>query len=198
MATSSLAMAYPDPPAVDAAAEHRTLLQQVAADRDLAAYEQLFAHFGPRVKAMMLKSGADAAVADDIAQEVMLTVWRKVELYSAERGSVATWVFTIARNARIDRLRHSSSRPYEDVAELELASGEADAEAEAIAGQQAERVAAALAELPDEQRAIVELAYIDDLPQSRIAEKLSLPLGTVKSRLRLAYGKLRVNLEDLK
>lgn len=198
MAASSLAMAYSKDPAADAAAEHRALLDRIARERDLAAFESLFDHFGPRIKAMMLKAGADGALADDIVQDVMLNVWQKVEQYSPERGSAGTWIFTIARNARIDKLRHSSSRPYDDIAELELASEAEGGEAEAIASQEAERVALALAELPEDQREIVELAYMDDLPQSSIAEKLGLPLGTVKSRLRLAYGKLRRNLEDLK
>ena len=145
-----------------------------------------------------MKSGADHSLAEDLVQDVMMTLWRKVELYSPERGSVGTWIFTIARNARIDRLRRSSSRAHEDVDELELPSGEADAVDEVTAIQQAERVATALSGLPDEQRNVIELAYLNDMPQSEIASKLALPLGTVKSRMRLAYGKLKTELENVK
>jgi len=178
--------------------EHRNLIARIAGDRDRAAFKTLFLHFGPRIKALMLKSGVDYAQAEDLSQDVMMTVWRKVDLYVPERGTVSTWIFTIARNARIDRLRRNSSQPYEDVESLDLPSGEADAEDEAFAGQKADLVADALMELPDEQRQIIELAFVHDLPQSEIAARLELPLGTVKSRMRLAYGKLRAKLEELK
>ena len=178
--------------------EHRTLIARVAVERDSAAFGMLFDYFGPRVKALMLKGGADHALAEDIVQDVMMTVWRKVGLYAPDRGTVGAWVFTIARNARIDRLRRGSSRSYEDVDSLDLMSGERNAEDEAFASQQAARVADAMAELPQEQRQIVELSFVNDMPQSEIAAKLALPLGTVKSRLRLAYSKLRIEMEDLK
>lgn len=178
--------------------EHRALIARVATHRDRDAFEALFDYFGPRVKSLMIKSGADHALADDLVQDVMMTVWRKVELYTPGRGSVSTWIFTIARNARIDHLRRASSKPYDDVEELELASGDRDAEDEILSSQQAERIAEALVELPEDQRDVIRLAFTQDLPQVEIAAKLGLPLGTVKSRMRLAYGKLRRNLEDLK
>ena len=153
--------------------------------------------YGPRVKSWLVKSGSDSALADDLMQDVMMTVWRKVDLYNPKYGAASTWIFTIARNARIDRLRRSSSQPYLDVETIELASDEADGEDETFANQRAELVAEALAELPDEQKQVMELAFMEDLAQSEIAEKLSVPLGTVKSRMRLAYGKLRSKLEVL-
>ncbi len=181
-------------PDVDA---HKAMIARIAADKDRAAFKALFLHFGPRIKALMQKAGASSDIADDLVQEVMMSLWRKAHLYSPEKGNVSTWIFTIARNARIDRLRRQSSKPYEDVEAIELASPEPDGEAEMYVSQRSERVASALAELPPEQKQIMELAFINDLPQSQIAEKLSLPLGTVKSRMRLAYGKLRPVLEDL-
>ena len=184
--------------AADRDSEHKRLIAQVAADRDRVAFEALFLHFGPRIKALMMRSGADQALAEDLVQDVMMAVWRKVHLYAPERGSVSTWVFTIARNARIDRLRRSASRPYEDIDGLEIPAGDAGADSDVLARQRAERIAEALSELPDEQRQIIELAYVHDKPQSRIAEDLELPLGTVKSRMRLAYGKLRDKLEELR
>ena len=184
--------------AADRDSEHKRLIARVAADRDRVAFEALFLHFGPRIKALMMRSGADQALAEDLVQDVMMAVWRKVNLYAPERGSVSTWVFTIARNARIDRLRRSASRPYEDIDELEIPAGDEGADSDVLARQRAERIAEALSELPDEQRRIIELAYVHDKPQSRIAEDLDLPLGTVKSRMRLAYGKLRDKLEELR
>jgi len=178
--------------------QHKALLQRVAQSGDREAFEALFSHFAPRIKALMIKSGSVNSEAEDIAQDVMLKVWRKSALYAAGKGAVSTWVFTIARNSRIDRLRKKSSVPYDDIDDIELASNDAGAEEEVLANQQAQHVSAAISQLPDEQRNIIDLAFLHDMPQSEIALKLSLPLGTVKSRMRLAYDKLRLNLEYLK
>jgi len=175
----------------------KELMARLADDHDRDAFRGLFEHFGPRIKAFMMKSGADGAFAEDLVQDVMMTVWRKVGLYAPDRGSVSAWVFTIARNARIDRLRHASSRPYDDVDEVNLASDEPDGEARVYDRQRSERVADALAALPDDQRKVMEMAYIRDIPQTSIADELNIPLGTVKSRMRLAYGKLKISLEEL-
>lgn len=183
--------------AINPGGEHRALISRIATSRDREAFAELFAYFGPRIKAIMMKGGADAALAEDLAQDVMMTVWRKVNLYAPERGTVSTWIFTIARNARIDRLRKGSSQPYEDIDDMELVSDAPNAEDETLAGQQAVRVRSALDELPNEQREVIELAYLHDVSQSEIASRLSLPLGTVKSRLRLAYAKLRTELKDV-
>lgn len=175
---------------------HKRLMAQLAQSQNRDAFKALFVFFGPRLKAMMIKSGADHATADDLVQEVMMTVWRKCALYSPARGAVSTWMFTIARNARIDRLRKGSSRPYADIDEMELASDDPNAEQAVSAGQQSELVSEALSELPDEQKHIMEMAFMHDLSQSEIAKKLSVPLGTVKSRMRLAYVKLRLKLKE--
>lgn len=175
-----------------------TALMSRICERDRAAFETLFVHFGPRVKALMLKSGAEHSVAEDIVQDVFMSVWRKADYYAPERGTVSTWIFSIARNARIDRLRRQSSRPYEDISEMEFEAPEPDAEEELAMVQRADKVAEAMVELPEEQRQIIELAYMNDMPQSEIATRLSLPLGTVKSRMRLAYAKLKQKLEEIR
>src|SRR6185437_16072095 len=100
--------------------DDQDLINRVACDSDRAAFQCLFLRFGPKVKALMIRSGAAADVAEDLVQDVMLTLWRKAALYSPERGSVAAWVFTIARNLRIDRLRRQSPQAYEDIADLNL------------------------------------------------------------------------------
>ena len=163
--------------------------------QDRRAFEKIYCHFGPRVKALLLKSGADPALAEDIVQDVFVSVWQKAGQYAPERGTVSAWIFTIARNVRIDRLRRRSSQPYLDVTAIELADDSTDAEEALDTAQRAELVARAVVELPDDQRQVIELSYVCDLAQSEIADRLSLPLGTVKSRMRLAYAKLKQKLE---
>jgi RNA polymerase sigma-70 factor (ECF subfamily) len=167
-----------DDPPERLAETHRSLIARIAVSRDREAYKALFLHFGPRVKALMLKAGADHSMAEDLVQDVMMTVWRKVELYTPERGAVSTWIYTIARNARIDRLRRNSSRAYEDLEGMDLPSDDPSR--------------------PDDQKQIIELAYVHDMSQNEIADRLAIPLGTVKSRMRLAYGKLKVKLEEMR
>jgi RNA polymerase sigma-70 factor (ECF subfamily) len=174
------------------------LLQRVAANGDVEAFRVLFDTYAPRVKSYMLRQGADPATAEELAQETLLAVWRKAALYSDEKGSATTWIFTIARNLRIDRLRkevvwqplpeNNDERPSEDPApDEELSERERGA-----------RVRAMLAELPADQSEVVNLAFIEGLSHSEIAARLGLPLGTVKSRMRLAYQKIRDALEDLR
>jgi RNA polymerase sigma-70 factor (ECF subfamily) len=150
------------------------------------------------VKAYMMRQGADPATAEDLAQETLLTVWRRAALYVEEKGSAATWIFAIARNLRIDRLRREV--PWQELPEggPEPASSEALPD-EAVAEKERQaRVRAALATLPPEQHEVVALAYLEGLSHGEIAQRLRLPLGTVKSRMRIAYQKIRAGLEDLK
>jgi RNA polymerase sigma-70 factor (ECF subfamily) len=170
-------------------------IEDVAPMRDENAFQRLVLTFTPKVRAMMLRQGADAETADDIAQETMLTVWRKSHLFVAEKGSIATWIYTIARNLRIDRARrHVVWLPYDD-GYGEVASSEELVEERLVRQEEEASVLAALAVLPAEQRQIIHLAFIDGMSHSKIARKLQLPLGTVKSRVRLAYQKLRDTVE---
>jgi RNA polymerase sigma-70 factor (ECF subfamily) len=173
------------------------LLRRVADRTDPAAFRQLYEAFGPRVKAYMMRMGADPGTAEDLAQETLLTVWRKAGLYAADKGSMTTWVFAIARNLRIDRLRREV--PWQELPEGRMAETcvEALPDEKLAEKERQERVRAALAELPDEQRQVIVLAYIEGLPQSAIAARLALPLGTVKSRMRIAYRKVRAALEGM-
>jgi RNA polymerase sigma-70 factor (ECF subfamily) len=185
-------------PAADTPRLMADLLQRVAANGDVEAFRALFEAYAPRVKSYMLRQGADAATAEELAQETLLSVWRKAGLYSDEKGSATTWIFTIARNLRIDRLRkevawqplpeNNDERPSEDPAPDEELSER----------ERAEKVRAMLAELPPDQSEVVNLAFLEGLSHSEIAKRLDLPLGTVKSRMRLAYQKIRDALEDLR
>ncbi len=172
------------------------LLRRVAEKADVAAFRELYQAYGPRVKAYMMRQGADAATAEDLAQETLLTVWRRAALYTQEKGSAATWIFAIARNLRIDRLRREV--PWQELPrEHEEAADELPAD-EVLSGKERQaRVRAALAELPSEQHEVVVLSYIEGLSHGAIAARLGLPLGTVKSRMRIAYQKIRAALEDL-
>ena len=173
------------------------LLQRIAERADPAAFRELYEAYGPRVKAYMMRQGADAGTAEDLAQETLLTVWRKAALYAGDRGSMTTWVFAIARNLRIDRLRREV--PWQELPEGRLteASSEPLPDEAMAEKERQERVQAALAELPPEQKDVVILAYLEGLSHSEIADRLGLPLGTVKSRMRIAYQKIRQTLESL-
>ncbi|WP_227428230.1 sigma-70 family RNA polymerase sigma factor [Roseibaca sp. Y0-43] len=168
------------------------MLRRVAQTQDSEAFAALFAHFGPRVKGYLMKSGADAASAEECAQDVMVTVWRKADQFNPARASAATWIFTIARNRRIDMLRRDKRPEPEDLPWGPEA--EPDQEDAMALQQESEQLAAALQELPEAQRSMIERAYFNDLSHSEIADATGLPLGTIKSRIRLALERLRHSL----
>ena len=164
-------------------------LARIRDDRDEAAFVDLFRYFAPRVKAFLMRSGADAAMAEECAQEVLATVWRKASQFDPSRASVATWIFTIARNKQIDVLRRSRRPEPEDLSWGPEAEPD---QADVVALQQeTEQLGAAMAALPEKQRDLIEKAYFGDLSHSEIAAETGLPLGTIKSRIRLALDRLR-------
>ncbi len=157
--------------------------------QDQAAFAELFQYFAPRIKAFLIKSGSDAAMAEECAQEVMATLWHKAHLFDPSRATVATWVFTIARNKRIDALRKQRRPEPED-----LGWGpEAEPEQHDVVALQQEtaQLRDALSALPEAQRELIEKAYFGDLSHREIASQTGLPLGTIKSRIRLALDRLR-------
>lgn len=173
-------------------------LNRIATKGDAKAFRELFEIYAPRVKAYMMRQGADANTAEELAQETLLTVWRKAALYSGDRGSATTWIFTIARNLRIDKLRKEMTWVELPEGRNEEASEDPGPDENLEAQERSRRVKAALAELPPDQYEVVSLSYVEGLSHSEIAERLGLPLGTVKSRIRLAYLKIRESVEDLK
>ena len=175
--------------------DHAGLIVAVARRRDRRAFAALFAHFAPRVKAYLRRTGTDQPVAEEMAQEVLLAVWRKAELYDPARASAAAWIFAIARNMRIDVLRRTrlalqEADPSDEAAPAPLA------DAVIAADERAQRVRDALVDLPPEQLAMLQLAFFEERTHSQIEADLGVPLGTVKSRLRLAMSKLRAALKD--
>jgi RNA polymerase sigma-70 factor (ECF subfamily) len=170
------------------------LLVKVRDDQDRAAFAALFRHFAPRVKAFLMKSGAGAALAEECAQDVMATLWQKAHQFDPARASVATWVFTIARNRRIDALRRAR---HVEPEELDWGPLPAPDQAEVIEAQQeTERLGRALSTLPAAQRTLIERAFYGELSHSEIAAETGLPLGTIKSRIRLSLDKLRHQLTE--
>jgi len=180
------------------AAEHRGWLKSIAASQDKSAFAELFEWYAPRVKSVMIRQGADQGLAEELAQETMLSVWRKSHLFDPEKAAPSTWIFTIARNLRIDRFR-KENRPELDPNDPSLtpaAERPADDALEDLDRQKLVRES--LQALPKEQREAVALSFIEGLSHPEIAERLGLPLGTVKSRLRLSFEKLRPMLRTLR
>ncbi len=168
------------------------LLARVRDLQDRDAFEALFRHFAPRIKGFLMKSGASATLAEECAQDVMATVWQKSHLFDASRASVATWVYTIARNRRIDALRKSRRPEPEDLPWGPEA--EPDQAEVMMLAEDTRRLGEALALLPEKQRQLIERAYYGDLSHTEIADETGLPLGTIKSRIRLALERLRHNM----
>ena len=176
--------------------EAADLIEAIATRQDRAAFARLFNHFAPRVKAFIVRGGADAESAQEVAQEALIMVWRKAASFDRTRASATTWLYTIARNKRIDLLRRNN-RPAIDTEDwlAVFAPEEEDADKSVLAGQTYTRVKELLSGLSPDQLVVIEKAFFEDKTHTAIAEELKLPLGTVKSRIRLALGRLRDALE---
>ena len=165
------------------------LVKRVRDEQDRAAFAALFRHFAPRVKAFLMKGGANEGLAEECTQEVMATLWTKAHMFDPSRASVSTWVFTIARNRKIDALRRMKRPEPEDLPwGPEAEPDQADV---MTLRQESEKLAEAIASLPEKQRELIQRAYFGDLSHAQIAEETGLPLGTIKSRIRLALERLR-------
>lgn len=177
-------------------AEQVRLMTRIAEDQDRSAFAALFGFFAPRIKAYMMRSGSDGVSAEEFAQEALLIVWRKAARFDAAQASVATWVFTIARNKRIDAYRRNNRPELEPDDPLLAPAPEQMQDVGVEERQTAEAIRLAMNELPEEQARMLKLAFYEDKAHSEIAEETGLPLGTVKSRLRLAMAKLRGKLGE--
>jgi len=164
--------------------------------RDKAAFAALFDYFAPRLKGFVMRSGARSAMAEDIVQDVMLTVWRKAAQFDPARAQVSAWIYQIARNRQIDVIR-KESRPMPELLEVEPDS-ECDASVIVEVEQEAAVLKQALAQLKPGQRDIVERAYLGEFSHQEISAQTGLPLGTIKSRIRLGLERLRHELKELR
>lgn len=170
------------------------LVETVAKQRDRAAFMILYDHFASRIYAFLLRPGIEPTVAEDLTQEVMTKLWLRANQFDRTRSSVATWLFRIARNARIDHLRRQRGEPPLGEEAFSVPDPTPAPDDALNAAQWDDRVRAALTNLPAEQLAIVKLAFFDGLSHSEIAHQTGLPLGTVKARIRLALARLRRGL----
>ena len=193
---SSLAQAVPARRSERLVSEPRLcdLIEAVAERGDRTAFVELFRHFAPRLKAYCVRRGANPVTAEELVQEAMLSVWRKAGTFDRTRATASTWIFTIVRNERIDALRRES-RPEIDMQESWGLPDAAESAEEAFGAVEAgEALQEAISKLPEEQYEVLRLAFFEDKSHRHIAEELGLPLGTVKSRVRLALARLRVVL----
>ena len=184
------------------AGELAALVAAIARHGDRTAFAALFRALAPRIKGFLLRAGADAGAAEDLTQETLVQVWRKASAFDASRAAVTTWVFTIARNLWIDQCRRAlqpAAAPQRAawLADLPEAQGTAGGDAALLEEQRRERVRSVLSSLPPEQAEAVRLAYFAEATHERIAATLGIPLGTVKSRIRLALAALRQRLEGI-
>jgi RNA polymerase sigma-70 factor (ECF subfamily) len=187
-----MSAATPGEPAAEPALR---LMRAVAERGDRAAFAELFGLFAPKVKSYLLRLGLPASRAEELAQETMLVVWRRAAQFDPASSGAAAWIFTIARNLRIDAARRDGiAVPEPDPTDDPPPPAQADALVDAA--RQTERVRAALARLSPEQAEVVQLSFFDDRPHGEIERALGIPLGTVKSRLRLAMSRLRALLGE--
>jgi RNA polymerase sigma-70 factor, ECF subfamily len=171
------------------------LLLAVAETGDRDAFSRLFVHFAPRVKSYLLRQGSSPSQAEDIAQETLALLWRKAGLFDPAKASASTWIFRIARNQMIDRIRRRQRPELDPNDPLLVPAAEPAPDHQASKQQDIAAVRSALAELPEKQREVIMLSFFEEDPHPAIAEKLQLPIGTVKSRIRLALARLDTLLD---
>ena len=176
--------------------EHAAMIEAVAKRRDRDAFARLFDYYAPRVHAYLLRLRLDPVAADELTQEVMTTLWQKAALFDPTKSSAATWLFRIARNRRIDARRRERDEPPVEGKVLSIPDPAKMPDDTLDAAQRDRMVRSALDLLPAEQLELVRLAFFEGLSHSDIADLTGLPLGTVKSRLRLAFSRLRRALDD--
>lgn len=173
------------------------LLLRVGSDRDRSAFKKLYEHFTPRLKSFLLRIGSDMSAAEEICQESMIMVWRRAETFNPDSAGASTWIFTIARNKRIDKLR-KDNRPLPDLNDPSFFQIPVDKSDDILQRVEEEKkIKNALKNLPPEQAKLILSAYYEEKSHRKIADETNLPLGTVKSRIRLAINRLRTQLEEL-
>lgn len=166
----------------------------VAQHQDKQAFELLFKYFSPKIRAFGLQRFGQEAQALELVQETMLLVWRKATLFNVDKGKASTWIYTIMRNHCFDMLRKKQTRKEDQVSDdlWPMLEPHSEDEQDHLLSR---NLLAKIDSLPVQQREVVEALYIKELSQSEVAQQLNIPLGTVKSRLRLALCKLKNSLE---
>ena len=176
--------------------DQTTWMLAVRDARDKAAFGRLFDYYAPRLKGFVMRTGTGSAQAEEIVQDVMLTVWRKAHLFDPQRAQVSSWIYQVARNRQIDIVSRERRPVPEELKPPE--STDEDASQIIALDEEAQKLRQALASLKPGQREMVEKAYLGDLTHAEIRAETGLPLGTIKSRIRLGLEKLRHELKDLR
>lgn len=190
-------MTDPSEPAMPPA-DTSALIRAIADRQDMAAFEALFRDFGPRIRAYLIKLTRDGQAAEDLMQETMLAVWRKAGQFDPSKGQPSAWMFTIARNIWIDAWRKQKRPAFDPDDPALVPAAEPEASDLMDLKQSGAALHEALKTLPQEQVDLIRLSFFDEASHSTIAAQTGLPIGTVKSRIRLAFGRLRAALEELK
>lgn len=185
---------------IECADEMSDYLRIVARDRCKRSFAKVFSYFAPRLRSYALKQIGNEALAMELVQDTMSNVWQKSHLFNSEKGSPSTWIFTIARNIRFDMLRKQRNRK-EDVCSDDLwpilCEQTADANEVSLDHQVTmDEIGLLFESLPEKQKLVIEAIYIDGKSQQEVADELEIPLGTVKSRTRLALQRLKEMLQD--
>lgn len=171
---------------------------KVAENRDRGAFALIYEYFGPRLKSFVMRQGSDPQLAEEVVQETMVKIWHKAGQFDAKKASASTWIYTIARNMRIDLLR-KINRPEPDMNDPAMTPEPDPMAYDVIAlNQEADQLKKSIALLPEDQQRVLQLAYFQDKTHNEVALELNVPLGTVKSRIRLALKRIRTELEDLR
>jgi RNA polymerase sigma factor (sigma-70 family) len=181
---------------VTAPDEFADLVMAVATKRDRTAFARLFDFYAPRVYAYLLRLRLEPGVADELTQDVMTTLWQKAELFDRTKSSVGTWLFRIAHNRRIDVHRRGRENTVPEPRPTDTPDPSPAPDDSLDMSQREASIRAALRLLPEEQLDLIRLAFFEGLSHGGIASQTGLPLGTVKSRLRLAFSRLRQALEQ--
>ena len=171
-------------------------LAKVAESQDIGSFKKIFDYFSPRLKSFLMRSGADEAIAEEIIQETMTIIWTKADYYDPKMASPSTWIYTIARNKKIDILRKSRKAILEDIDTAVLPPVESKADENIEHDQKFEMITQYLDDLPEDQLNLLKMNFFEEKSHGEISEITKIPLGTVKSRIRLALEKIRGKLEQ--
>ena len=170
-------------------------MKQIADHQDKSSFKMIFDYFGPRLKSFLMSSGAEESIAEEVVQETMCVVWTKADYYDPKMASPSTWIYTIARNKKIDILRKSRKASLENIDTAILPAILPRLREEIEHDQKFEVIKQYLNELPKEQLALLKMNFIEEKSHGEIAEITKIPLGTIKSRIRLAMEKIRERIE---
>ena len=168
----------------------------IADSQALASFNKISDYFSPRLKSFLMKSGAEEGIAEEIIQETMTIIWTKADYYDPKVASPSTWIYTIARNKKIDILRKTRKAILENIETAVLPPVESKADENIEHDQEFDLIAQYLDDVPEDQLGLLKMNFLEEKSHEEIADLTSIPLGTVKSRIRLALEKIRGKLEQ--